>query len=59
MATGLERIAAGRPGGFDAAFERPEYLKKVKQSFDRQNRPGLMRLDGTKNPAESLALIME
>lgn len=58
VASGLERIASGRAGGLDAAFERPDYLAKVKDSFDRQHLPGLLRLDGLKKPAESVEAII-
>jgi thymidylate kinase len=50
VATGLERIASSRPEGPDRAFERPEYLRRVKAAFDRQNLPGLMRLNGQDDP---------
>ena len=56
--TGLARIASGRAGGLDAAFELPDYLKKVKEGFDRQNLPGLLRLDGRQDPANSVQAIM-
>lgn len=48
--TGLARIAANRPEGLDQAFEQPQYLRRVKAAFDRQNRPGLLRLNGQGDP---------
>lgn len=56
--TGLARIARSRAEGADAAFERPDFLGRVKKSFDRQNFPGLLRLNGQLPPAEITALIM-
>lgn len=55
--TGLERIKTGRAGGLDEAFELPAYLNKVKESFDRQQLPGILRLDGRLSPPEILAQI--
>lgn len=48
---GLRRIASGRAGGADAAFEQREYLEKVKKVFDDPNLPGpILRLDGRSAP---------
>ncbi|MDL2259759.1 dTMP kinase [Deltaproteobacteria bacterium OttesenSCG-928-K17] len=56
--TGLGRIAANRAGGADAAYEAPDFQARVKKSFDRQNFPGLLRLDGRLAPEQITALIM-
>ncbi|MDR0881690.1 MAG: dTMP kinase [Candidatus Adiutrix sp.] len=52
VATGLARIAAGRPEGPNQAFEAPAYLEKVKTSFDRQNYPSILRLDARSEPGQ-------
>lgn len=57
VTVGLERIAAGRAGGLDEAFEVPAYLGRVKAAFDRQARPGLLRLDGRRPADENLAIV--
>ena len=48
--TGLARIASGREGGPDIAFENRDYLSRVKEVFDRQHFPGLIRVDGQGEP---------
>ena len=56
---GLKRIASGRAGGLDAAFEQRGYLEKVKKIFDDPNHMGpIVRLDGLAEPAEITRRIM-
>ena len=57
---GLRRIASGREGGLDAAFEERHYLEKVRAVFDDPGHPGpILRLDGLAEPAEITRRIVE
>ncbi|MDR1043547.1 MAG: dTMP kinase [Candidatus Adiutrix sp.] len=57
--TGLGRIASGRAGGPDQAFEKRDFLEKVKAAFDRQSGPWLLRLDARDEPSAITARIIE
>jgi len=54
---GLARIAE-RTGGREAGFEEENYLELVRTVFDRQEGPGLFRVDGRTPPEAALALVM-
>ena len=60
VAEGLKRIASNREGGLDVAFEREDFLTKVKATFDDPDLPGpTVRLDGLAEPAVLTACIVE
>ncbi len=53
----LARIAANRPGGADAGFEKLEFLTRVKTNFDNLTDPNIITIDATLPPSEIAQII--